>query len=87
MKNNSSFEIPNARLYFGIQNISKLEASIITKMPEKQTKNSNALDLNDPTPLNSFLLVSIIRTHNLILKKLHHIQIMEFFMSLNFKEH
>ena len=57
MKNNSSFEIPNGRLYFGIQNISKLEASIITKMPEKQTKNSEALDLIDPKL--EFFLASI----------------------------
>ena len=87
MKNNSSFEIPNSRLAFGEQNISIFEASIITKMPEKQTKNSNALDLNDPTPLKSFLLVSIIRTHNLILTELHHTPVAEFFMSQNFKEH
>ena len=43
-------------------------------MPEKQTKNSKALDLNDPTSLNSFLLVSIVGTHIFILKKLHHIR-------------
>ena len=79
MKNNSSFEIPRGRLPFGIQNISKLEARIITKIPEKQTTNSKALDLNDPTPLNSFLLVFIVRKQNLILKKVHDIPAGQFF--------
>jgi hypothetical protein len=78
MKNNSSFEIPNARLDFGIQNISKFEASIITKMPEKQIKNNRALDLIGPTPLNSFLPVPIISTHKLIHKILYHISVTEF---------
>jgi hypothetical protein len=69
MKNNSSFEIPKTRLYFGMQNMSKLEASIITRMLDRQTKNSNALDLNNLKPPCSFLLVSITQTHGLALKE------------------
>jgi hypothetical protein len=58
-KNNSSFEMPNSRLAFGTQNISILDASIITKIPHMQTKNNKAFDLNDPTLSTSFLLVFI----------------------------
>ena len=63
MKNNSSFEIPKARLFLGIQNMSKLEASIITVMPDRQTKKSNVLDLNDLKLPYSFLLTTIIQMH------------------------
>lgn len=48
IRNNSSFEILIALLCFGMQKKSRLEASIITKMPDMQTKNSNALEFNDP---------------------------------------
>jgi hypothetical protein len=69
MKNNSSFEIPRARLFFGIQNMSKLEDSIITRTPDRQTRKSNALVLDEPKLPYSFLLVSIRQTHGYSLKK------------------
>ena len=65
MRNNSSFEILNALLYFGMQKKSRLEASIIIKMPDMQTKNSNALNLKGRRLLYCLLLVSMTETHGL----------------------
>jgi hypothetical protein len=63
MKNNSSFEMAMNRLSFGRQNISKLVANIITKIPDKQTKNNTTFDLID-LKLPYCLLDSIIETHD-----------------------
>ena len=46
IRNNSSFRTLIALLCFGMQKKSRLEASIIMKMPDMQTKNSNALEFN-----------------------------------------
>lgn len=55
----------NALLCFGMQNKSRLEASIITKMPEKQARNSNTSNLNDRRLPYCLLLVPITETHGL----------------------
>jgi hypothetical protein len=74
IRNNSSFEILNALLCFGMQNKSRLEARIIIKMPDMHTKNSNALERNDRILLCCLLLVTMIQIEYNFLGKLNYMR-------------